>query len=68
MKDDEIISDKKEISEIFNTFFINVVGNLNITLDHNILDNTAGNKDPILRIINRYKNHPSILAISENVM
>ena len=42
-----------------------VVKNLDITIDESLLNNVNQISDPVLRAIERYKDHPSILAISE---
>ena len=48
-----------------NTFFSNVVTNLNIP-EYADSDPIANNmSDPILKVIVRYRNHPSILTIGE---
>ena len=67
VKDEKIISNGKDIAEIFNNFFVNVVSNLNISFDQNLLCESGQTDDPIRRIIEQYKNHPSILAINDNV-
>ena len=60
------------MTRIFNDFFSNAVKNLNIEsyahfswdeyfLGHDVID------DPILNAINKYKSHPSILKIKDNI-
>ena len=60
----ETISDKKEVAEKLNNFFIEAVDNLDIEpyLLHN--NSTTGN---INDIVDKYKNHPSIKKIKENI-
>ena len=72
IKNDNIISENKDIAEMFNKFFVNIVQDLNITMEKNdpteedILNkNTNESENAILRAIHQYKNHPSILAISQ---
>ena len=65
VKDNEIISDSIEVAETFNKFFVEVVKNLDITIDESLLNNVSQLNDPVLSAIERYKNHPSILAITE---
>ena len=57
---DKIISDKQEIVDAFSTFFSNVVKTFNLTDTDHILD-------PIHKAINKYRNHPSIIKIGENI-
>ena len=67
-----IISDDKGVAEIFNDFFSNAVKNLNIdyyehfSFDKYFLCKEIENDDPILKAIEKYENHPSILKINEN--
>ena len=60
----ETISDKKEVAKKLNNFFIEAVDNLDIEpyLLHN--NSTTGN---INDIVDKYKNHPSIKKIKENI-
>ena len=48
-----------------NNFFSNIVKNLKIPEYENLDPNFENVKDPILRAILKYKNHPSITAIKE---
>ena len=62
-ENDNIIS---EVAEIFNDFFAKTVENLNIkgyNIDHAPLENL----DFVSNAIDKFKNHPSILRIKENV-
>ena len=59
----EIVKTEKETAEVFNSFFGNIVKNLNISQYSDfdlIIENV---KDPTLKAILRYKKHPSVLAI-----
>ena len=66
VEDNSILENNDKIAETFNNFFTSAVSNLNIPpfvepsveIDHI--------KDPILRIIEQYKNNPSIVATNEN--
>ena len=65
VENDEIISNNKEVAEVLNTFFSNVVSNPNIPeypVNDPFIDNI---NDPILKAIFKYKNHPSIKAIEK---
>ena len=63
---DKIISRSKDVAEIFNTFFVNVVSNLGIVINESLLGNSVEANYPIANIIERYKTHPSIRLIKEH--
>ena len=65
VKNDEIISDNQNIAELFNKFFANIVLELNLAIDDNLIENTDHISDPVLKAIEKFKYHPSILMISE---
>ena len=64
---DDIISNDREVAETFNWYFANVVENLDIegfiTCDYSYVPEI----DYISNIIEKFKNHPSILRIKEKV-
>ena len=66
VENDEIISEDSKIAELVNSFFSNILKNLKIPghRPHNdsLLENVS---DPILKVILKYRNHPSILTIGE---
>ena len=65
VEEHEIISKDSEVAEVMNTFFSNIVSNLNIPeyqMNDPVLDNI---NDPVLKAIAKYKNHPSIKAIEK---
>ena len=66
---DNVISNDQELADTFNNFFEHAVDNLRIQeyqSDHNIDINSISD-DPIDYAIAKYKNHPSIIMINENV-
>ena len=63
VKGDDAISDKDQVASIFIEFFANVVKNLNITINEDILCDTNGIDDPVLKPIEKYRKHPSTEAI-----
>ena len=72
IENDATISEKKDVAEKLNNFFIEAVDNLEIesyllaNTDH--IDNTEDVlNDDIQTITNRYGNHPSIIKIKEYV-
>ena len=55
-----------ERAEILNTFFENIVYNLEVSQYSNFDPVINHVKDPTLRALLKYKDHPSILAIKNN--
>ena len=64
----KIISDDKQIADIFNNFFSNAVKSLNIDyFEHFSWDCVfSQNEDPVIKAIEKYNKHPSIIKIKEN--
>ena len=62
----EILKTDLETVEVLNTFFGNIVKNLKINPYSNFDPMINHVKDPTLRAILKYKDHPSILAIQSN--
>ena len=61
---DEIISDSTKCAELMNHFFSDVATNLNI--DRTLhTENIPDINDPVIRAIEKYKCHPSIIKIFE---
>ena len=60
-----IISSDIEVAEKLNSFFGNVVKELNINIKEDLLCNVSNINDPVERAIQKYKNHPSIQMIKE---
>ena len=65
-KDTEATATKnEELAETFNSFFSSMVDNLKIEYDINRQANVPIHPDPVLRAIETFKYHPSILIIKE---
>ena len=64
IEENDMVSDDAKVSEIFNEFFGSAVKNLEIP-PYEPLESIVPSNDPILNIIGKYKDHPSILKISE---
>ena len=65
MEGDEFISDSVKCAEVMNNFFSDVVSKLDI--DRNLHTNDAfGFTEPVTIVIEKYKNHPSILKLNDN--
>ena len=71
IENDVIVTEDKKVAEIFNSFFSNAVKNLNIdsyehfSFDEYFLCKEKGNDDPIIKAIEKYDKHPSILKIKK---
>ena len=65
---DLIIDQNEEIAETFTVFYSEAVSNLNIIQYKYLSVNFEQVKDPVLRAIEHYKNHLSILAINAKFM
>ena len=63
MQDGEIISSDNKIADVLNTFFSNIISNLN--LPEYPISNPYYNKirDPVFKTILKYKGHPSKKAV-----
>ena len=65
IEENEIVSNDENTAQVLNTFFSNIVGSLNIpeyVTNDPIFDNIS---DPIIKLIVKYRKHPSILIIGE---
>ena len=66
LKGDKILSKNLEVAQTFNAFFSNIVKEMNISLGQELRAEANHIEVPILRIIERYKKHPSVVAIFKN--
>ena len=68
IKNNAIVTEDKELTEIFNDHYINIVEKSSGVKPCSIADMVATDDDrQIIRLIlEKYKNHPSILAIIQN--
>ena len=67
MNNNRIVSDDREICDIFNKFFVNVVQNLKnpeFTASNNLHEYVIG--DSVQSILYKYRNHPSIKETHES--
>ena len=62
-----VVSDDSEIANIFKNFFKNAVTSLNLKCDETLISDTSNLDDPVDIAIEKFKNHPSINLIRENV-
>ena len=65
VEDNSILENNDQIAETFNNFFTSAVLNLNILPFVDPSGEIDHIEDPILRILEQYKSHPSIVAINE---
>ena len=64
---DEVLQDNKKIAEELNTFFKNAVSSLDINENFSIINQNFQNiDDPVDRVIEMDKHHPSIILIKVN--
>ena len=67
VEEDKIISDDSEVSECLNNFFRDAVKQLDIKENVHLLNRTETAEDSVDTAIEKFKFHPSILKIKENV-
>ena len=63
----EIIRNEVKVANVFNKYFVNMVPSMGITNNHIFLSNTNTFDDPLEKIIDKYKNHPSITCINKHM-
>ena len=63
----EIIITDEDVSEKFNSFFVNAVKSLNIVENTDLLTSTEGITDEIEIALKKYEFHPSILQIKKSI-
>ena len=67
IENEDICRDDGNVAQIFNTFFSNVVNNLNIDRNDGIMNANIDEPDPVLKAIKKYHKHPSILKLNEKL-
>ena len=65
---DKIISADKDIAQKFDKFYKNAVSSLNIQCDSEFVNECESLEDPVEIAIQKFKNHPSIMSIKENIV
>ena len=65
--EEDIIQDNKEIANVFNEYFTNIVEDLRIPQYNNTFDETNIIEDPLLACFEKFKDHPSILTIQNRI-
>ena len=64
---DKIISDDSEVAQTFNDFFKNTLTSLDIVENKFLLTETNNESSGVNEAIEKYKYHPSVISIKENV-
>ena len=67
VENDIITNEKIEVAEKLNNFFVDSVADLDIELFLNEKIRSTDSNDEIVKIIGKYKDHPSVLKIKEHV-
>ena len=62
---DGLITENKDLGKTFNNFFSNIVNNIGMEDVPGNGSNLSNIDDPILKVIAKYENHPSILRIKK---
>ena len=65
----EVIRNEVKVANFFNKYFVNMVPSMGITNNNNFLSttDTSDTNDPLEKIIDKYKNHPSITCINKHM-
>ena len=66
-ENEKLITNDQKSAEVFNNYFNSIVEKLNIQIDQNLLNDASLFDDPIIAAIHKYKRHPSILKIKEQL-
>ena len=64
---DKFFDDEKELTEIFNNYYINIVEKTSGKPVENSFENCDDNFEAVLKIIKKYEKHQSILEIRKNL-
>ena len=64
----KFVRDEKEVRNIFNDFFVNIIPNLGINTQHNFLNTANISHNPIENDIHKYENHASVIAHKNHEM
>ena len=65
VENNEIIAEDSDVAQTLNSFFSNIVTNLKISAYADSNSNLENVTDPIIKLILKYRDHPSILTIGE---
>ena len=65
VENNEIIAEDSDVAQTLNSFFSNIVTNLKISAYADSNSNLENVTDPIIKLILKYRDHPSMLTIGE---
>ena len=60
---EKTISEDWAVAEVFNNFFVNIVPNLKISIDHDFDTDFIATDDQVTNAVNKFRNQPSIIMI-----
>ena len=66
-EDEKLIKNGYQIAKMLNTFFVEIIPNLGTKVDERYLCNASNISDPIEKLIQKYKNEPSVSIIKKTV-
>ena len=66
LENEVLVTDDKEVAEIFNEYFVNITDSLGIIEPKDALQDTDGISDLVEIAIQKYSSHPSVKLISSN--
>ena len=64
----KLVRDEKEVTNIFNDFFVNIVWNLGINTEYEFLNTTNISHNLIENAIYKYENHPSVISVKNHMV
>ena len=67
VENDAMIDDESEIAKNFNEYFVNIVKKLGILTEQQTMYSAANQLSEVEMAITKYKNHPSIKAITDRM-
>ena len=67
IENDEAINNETKIAKIFNEYFVNTVKNLGILTEKESATFTENDLNEVEMALKKYKNHPSIIAITKRM-
>ena len=67
VENDKVIDNESEIEQIFNEYFVNIVKRLRILTEEQTAYSAANQLSEVEMAIIKYKNHPSIKAITDRM-
>ena len=66
LENEVLVTDDKEVAEIFNEYFVNITDSLGIIQPKDALQDIVGISDPVEIEIQKYSSHPCVKLISSN--